>query len=61
MLVSLREALVTLAAALLLAGAVSAAALPLLPQAWRGPAVPWGTLLGSVLVVALLRRRGRRR
>ena len=53
----LREAAVTIAAAVFTAGAVSAAALPLLPAAWRSPPVVWGILLASLALMAGLRRR----
>jgi hypothetical protein len=53
----LREAAVTVAAAVFMAGAVSAAALPLLPVAWRRPVVVWGILLASLVLMAGLRRR----
>ena len=53
----LREAAVTTAAAVLTAGAVSAAALPLLPAGWRSPPVVWGILLASLALMAGLRRR----
>jgi len=53
----LREAAVTVTAAVITAGAVSAAALPLLPAAWRRPPVVWGILLASVVLMAGLRRR----
>lgn len=59
--VRLRDALVTVAAGILVAGAASGVVLPLIPEAWRSPAVPWGILLGSMLAVALLRRPGRLR
>ncbi|HNV02967.1 MAG TPA: hypothetical protein PLN93_07075 [Vicinamibacterales bacterium] len=59
--VRFRDALVTLAVGILVAGAASAVVLPLLPGAWRIPAVPWGILLGSTLAVALWRHPGGRR
>lgn len=52
-----RELAVIVAAAVVTAGAVSAAALPLLPAAWRRPPVVWGILLASVALMAGLRRR----
>lgn len=55
----LRHALVTLAASVLVAGAASAAILPALPEAWRGPAVPWIILLAALVLVAAARRRRR--
>jgi uncharacterized protein YaaW (UPF0174 family) len=56
----LREALVTVAAAVCLAGPVVAIVLPLSPAAWRRPATGWGILLGAAAAVAWLRRRGDR-
>jgi len=55
-----REALVTAAAAVCLAGPVAAVVISLSPQAWRGPALTWAILLGSVALVARLRRLRRR-
>ena len=52
-----REALVIVAAGVCLAGPVAAVVVALSPPAWRRPAVAWVILLGSVLFVALVRRR----
>jgi hypothetical protein len=52
-----REVIVTIAAAVCLAGPVAAAAVPLAPAAWRRPPLVWAILLGSVALVAWLRRR----
>jgi len=57
----LREGLVTIAAAVCLAGPVAATVLPLAPAAWRRPPLVWGILLLAVVVVAAFRRRRRRR
>jgi len=57
----LRETAVTIAATVFTAGAVSAAALPLLPATWRSPPVVWGILLASLALMAGLRRRRSRR
>ena len=57
----LREALVTAAVAVCLAGPVTATVLPLAPQAWRRPPLVWGILLAAVAVVAGFRRLRRRR
>jgi len=57
----LREISVIVAAAVCLAGPVAAAVVPLSPAAWRAPRVVWGILIGSVAVVAWLRRRHWRR
>ncbi len=54
-----RATLVTCAAALLVAGAAAGVVLPALPDAWRGPWVPWGILLGSAALVGGLRHRRR--
>jgi hypothetical protein len=56
----LREALVTAAAGLCLAGPVVAVVVPLSPAAWRRPAQAWAILLGAVGFVAWLRRRARK-
>jgi len=52
-----REVVVTIAAAACLAGPVAAAAVPLAPPAWRRPPLVWAILVGSVALVAWLRRR----
>ncbi len=57
----LREGLVTIAAAVCLAGPVAAIVLPLAPAAWRRPPLVWGILLLAVAVVAAIRRRRRTR
>ena len=56
-----RETLVTIAAAVCLAGPVTAIVLPLMPSAWRRPPLVWGILLLAVAVVAGFRRRRRTR
>jgi hypothetical protein len=53
----LRDSIVTLAAALLLAGPFAAVVVPALPAAWRNRAVPWALLAFSLVVVAAFRRR----
>ena len=55
----LREALVTAAVAVCLAGPVTATVLPLTPEAWRRPPLVWGILLATVVLVAGFRRRRR--
>jgi hypothetical protein len=57
----LRESLVTIAAAVCLAGPVTAIVLPLAPTAWRRPPLVWGILLLAAAVVAGFRRRRRTR
>ena len=52
-----KEAIVTVAAGVCLAGPVAAVVVPLLPPAWRRPAVAWAILLGSIVLVAGVRRR----
>jgi peptidoglycan/LPS O-acetylase OafA/YrhL len=52
----LREAAVTIAAALCLAGPVAAAVVPLSPPAWRRPQLVWAILLGSIALVVRIRR-----
>jgi hypothetical protein len=41
---------------LLLAGPLAALALVALPEAWRGPAVPWTVAAIAVAVVTIVRR-----
>jgi hypothetical protein len=53
----LRDSIVTIAAALLLAGPLAAVVVPALPAAWRHRAVPWAVLALSLVVVAVFRRR----
>ncbi|MFO7691590.1 MAG: hypothetical protein R6V57_00770 [Vicinamibacterales bacterium] len=53
----LREALVTAAIAVCLAGPVTASVLPLAPEAWRRPPLVWGILLAALAFVAGYRRR----
>ena len=55
------EVIITAAVALCLAGPLAAIVLPLAPEAWRRPPLVWGTLLATVVLVAGLRRLGRRR
>ena len=55
------EVIITAAVALCLAGPLAAIVLPLAPEAWRRPPLVWGTLLATAVLVAGLRRRGRRR
>lgn len=57
----LREALVTAALAVCLAGPVIATVLPLVPDAWRRPPLVWGILLAALALVAGYRRSRRRR
>ena len=52
-----RELLVTIAAAVVLAGPVAAIVVPLSPEAWRRPPLVWGILLGAAAIVACVRRR----
>jgi peptidoglycan/LPS O-acetylase OafA/YrhL len=52
-----RVALVTAAAGVCLAGPIAAAVLALSPPAWRGPALVWAILVGSLVLVARFRRR----
>jgi peptidoglycan/LPS O-acetylase OafA/YrhL len=52
-----RVALVTAAAGVCLAGPIAAAVLALSPPAWRGPALVWAILLGSLALVAGFQRR----
>jgi hypothetical protein len=56
-----REAVVVMGSAVLLAGPVSAVAVPLAPAAWRRPSLAWAILLGAVAVVTLFRSRRWRR
>jgi hypothetical protein len=55
-----REALVTVAAAVCLAGPIAAVAVPLSPPACRRPALAWAILLASLACVVRFRRRHRR-
>ncbi len=55
------EVIITAAVAVCLAGPLAAIVLPLAPEAWRRPPLVWGTLLATVVLVAGLRRLGRRR
>ena len=57
----LREAIVTVAAAVALAGPVAAIVIPFLPAAWRRPPLAWGILLGAGAILAWCRRRRWRR
>jgi len=57
----LREALVTAAVAVCLAGPVTATVLPLAPADWRRPPLVWGILLAALALVAGYRRSRRRR
>jgi peptidoglycan/LPS O-acetylase OafA/YrhL len=52
-----RVAIVTAAAGVCLAGPIAAAVLALSPPAWRGPALAWVILGGSLAIVARFRRR----
>jgi len=52
-----REALVTVAAAVCLAGPIAALVVPLSPPACRRPALAWAILLGSLVLVGRFRRR----
>lgn len=55
------EAIITAAVALCLAGPLAAIVVPLAPEAWRQPPLVWGTLLATGVLVAGIRRLGRRR
>jgi hypothetical protein len=56
----LREAVVTVATSVFVAGPLAAIALVAMPPSWRSPLVLWGILITVLLVVAG-RGRGRRR
>jgi hypothetical protein len=53
----LKAAAVTLAAGICVAGPLAGVVLPLVPAAWRRPALAWGILLAAVAFVAWVRRR----
>jgi hypothetical protein len=52
-----REVIVTIAAAVCLAGPVAAIVVPLSPESWRRPPLVWGILLAAAALVARVRRR----
>jgi type VI protein secretion system component VasK len=55
----LREAVVTVAMSVFVAGPLAAMALVAMPGSWRSPLVLWGILTTVLVVVAGLRRRRR--
>ena len=57
----LREAVVTVATSVFVAGPLAAIALVAMPPSWRSPLVLWGILITVLIIVAGLRRRRRRR
>ena len=56
---SLREAVVTVATSVFVAGPLAATTLVALPASWRSPLVLWGILITVLIVVAGLRQRRR--
>jgi hypothetical protein len=58
---TLREAAIIVATGTLLAGPLAALSLALAPEAWRGPRLAWLIWAACAGLVALLRRRHRRR
>ena len=57
----LREAIVTVATSVFVAGPLAATALVAMPASWHSPLVLWGILITVLIIVAGLRRRRRRR
>jgi membrane protein implicated in regulation of membrane protease activity len=53
----LREAVVTVATSVFVAGPLAAIALVAMPPSWRSPLVLWGILITVLLVVGRRRRR----
>jgi len=55
----LREAVVTVATSVFVAGPLAAITLVALPASWHSPVVLWGILITVLIVVAGLRQRRR--